>query len=55
MAMRYDSEKLPDIKTIRGFLGQALSFVLPSFHTMTGCDTTSYMFRAGKVRIFNKL
>ena len=29
--------------------------VLPAFHAISGCDTTSYFFRIGKVTIFNKL
>ena len=52
---KYDSEKYADIKTICGFLGQALSLVLPSFHTLTRCDTASYTFRVRKVRIVNEL
>ena len=52
---KYDSEKYADIKTICGFLGQALFLVLLSFHALTRGDTASYMFRVGKVRIVNKL
>ena len=38
---KYDSENYADIETICGFLRQALSLVLRSFHALNGCDTTS--------------
>ena len=37
------------------FFGQELCRALPAFHAISGCDTTSYFFRAGKVRVFKKL
>ena len=38
--MKYDHMKYADIGEICSFLGTKISFVLPSFHAITGCDTT---------------
>ena len=53
--MKYDHEKFADIGLIVNFLGTTVCGILPAFHSLTGCDTTSYFFRVGKVRVFNKL
>ena len=36
-------------------LEKHIALLLPAFHSITGCDTTSYFFRAGKCRIFKKV
>ena len=52
---KYENEKYAEISKICEYLGPQICLVLPAFHALTGCDTTSYFFRAGKVRIFKKL
>ena len=42
------------ITMILNYFGRDICKVLPQFHAMTGCDTTCYRLRAGKVRIFQK-
>ena len=29
--------------------------MLPYVHALTGCDTTSYFYGVGKIRVFNKI
>ena len=52
---KYEGEKYACIRTIVDSLGPDICSVLPAFHAITGCDTTSYLYRIGKVRAFNKL
>ena len=44
-----------DIGAICSFLGTKLSLTLPSLHAITGCDTTSYLYKVGKVKILKKM
>ena len=53
--IKYDHEKFADIGLIVIFLGKTVCVILPAFNSVTGCDTTSYFFRVGKVRVLNKL
>ena len=32
-----------------------MSLNLPKIHALTGCDTTSYFYRVGKIKVFKKL
>ena len=50
--MKYDYEMFADIDLIVKFLCTTICGILPAFHSITGCDTTSYFLRAGKVRVF---
>lgn len=52
---KYDNEKYARISKIVDFFGRDICLSLPAFHAITGSDTTSYFFRAGKVRVFKKL
>ena len=52
--MKIDHEKFVDIGKIYDFLGENISELLPHVHAITGCDTTSFFFGGGKVRIFKK-
>ncbi len=47
--------KYADIGAICSFLGTKVSLTLPSLHAITGCDTTSYLYKVGKVKILKKL
>ena len=51
----YEKGTYSDISIICEFLGKEICKSLLSFHAITGCDTTSYMFRVGKKRVFQKL
>ena len=51
----YDAEKYADVGAICDFLEEDVCLALPAFHTITGCDTTSYFYRAGKLRVFKKV
>ena len=53
--MQYDTEKFANISMICTFLGEKLCRTLPLFHALSGCDTTSYLYNVGKVKVFNKL
>ena len=47
--MKIDHESFVDISAICGHIGSEACNILPAFHSITGCDTTSFPFRAGKV------
>ena len=53
--LKYDHNKYADINTICTFLGPKICLALPAVHAMTGCDTTSYLFKVGKVKVMKKL
>ena len=53
--MMYEQGKYADIGKIVEFFGKEICLALPAFHSLTGCDTTSYFFRVGKGRVFKKL
>ena len=53
--LKYENDKYADIGKIAKHFDTDISAALPAFHGLTGCDTTSYFFRIGKVRVFKKL
>eukprot|EP00794_Sanderia_malayensis_P001365 gene1365-biopygen1116 len=53
--MKYERDSFADVGKICRFIGRQLCLSLPAFHSISGCDTTSYMFKTRKVRIFKKL
>ena len=50
-----DRQRYITVSDISEKLGVALSESLPACHALTGCDTTSSLFRIGKTTAFNKL
>ena len=44
-----------DIKTICNFFGNGICQILPRFHSINGCDTTSYPFGVGKINLLKKM
>ena len=46
---KYNHDKYADIGVICQFLGNDLCQALPAIHAISGCDTTSYFYKAGKV------
>ena len=53
--MNYDDDKYADIGAIVEHWGNTISLFLPTIHALTGCDTTSFFYRVGKVRILKKM
>ena len=53
--MRIDKERFIDISKIYEFYGSDVCSALPAFHSLTGCDTTSYPFSCGKIKPFKKM
>ena len=52
--MKIDSERFVNIRTIVDNIPEDAINCLPAYHSITGCDTTSYPFGVGKVRPWNK-
>ena len=48
--LKYETDKYADIGAICDYFGKNIALLLPVFHSITGCDTTSYFFRAGKCK-----
>ena len=53
--MKIDTEKYVSIRKIVNCLGTDICEMLPHFHAVTGCDTTSYLHGVGKVKVFKKI
>ena len=53
--MKIDHQKYVDIGKACSYLGEKVSLRLPQFHAITGCDTTSFFFGVGKVKVLKKL
>ena len=53
--MKIDHEKYVNVDRLVKYYGTDLCSVLPQFHAITGCDTTAYKFRVGKVNTFKKI
>ena len=53
--LKYENEKYANIRLICDTFGRELCLALPAFHALTGCDTTSYFFKAGKLRVLKKI
>ena len=49
---KYDAKKYANIRKICGCLGKDVCESILAFHAITSLDTTSYFFRAGKVKTF---
>ena len=44
-----------DIKAICNFFGNGICLILPGFHSITGCDISSFPFGVGKISPFKKM
>ena len=44
-----------DIKIICNFFENDICQILPGFHSITGCDTTSYPFGVGKISPYKNM
>ena len=52
--MKYAAGKYANIGKIVEYLGIDLSLKLVHIHAVTGCDTTSYFYGVGKMKVLNK-
>ena len=52
--MKIDDEKLVDVNDIWSNLPEKVRKLLPAYRSITGSDTTSYLFGVGKVKPFQK-
>ena len=48
--MMIDKETYVDILDIRSHFGDEVCEILPAYHSITGCDTTSFPANVGKLR-----
>ena len=53
--MKIDHQKYVVILKVLDYLGMEMSFRLPQLHAITGCDSTSFFFGVGKVKVLKKL
>ena len=53
--MMIDNETYVTMKRIREHFGNEVCDVLPAYHSITGCDTTSYPANVGKIDPFNRM
>ena len=53
--MKYDTHRYASIRKICEVLSPELCQILPAFHAITGCDTTSYFHRKNKATMFSTL
>ena len=53
--MKYDHDKYANIDAICKLLGDDLCRSLPAILALSGCDTTSYFYRVGKVKLLKKI
>ena len=52
--MKKDKQKYVDIRDVCKAYWDEVCDVLPAVHGITGCDTTSYPYKVGKVKPFKK-
>ena len=53
--MQIDLERFLNINAIEDRFGEKMCNVLHAYHSITGCDTTSYAATVGKVKPLKKL
>ncbi|MPD04419.1 hypothetical protein E2C01_100105 [Portunus trituberculatus] len=53
--MKINKESYVDIGDFCRTYGKEVCDVMPAYHSMTGCDTTSYKYKVGKVKPFKKM
>ena len=53
--MKIGPSKYVNIAKIVKHISHQVSIMLPYVHALTGCDTTSYLYGVGKIRVFNKI
>ena len=49
------TRNMPTLVRFAVFLGEKMCLALPAIHGLTGCDTTSFLFKVGKGKVMKKL
>ena len=52
--LKYDHEKFADIRKICSYLDKTLGLNLPKIQALIRCNTTSYFYRVGKIKVLKK-
>jgi len=52
--MQVDHNKFVNVGKIAKFFDESTCLQLPAFHSLTGCDTTSYFYHISKTSVFEK-
>ena len=52
--MKIGEKKFVNVRKSVQHLGKEISLKLPHIHAITGCDTTSYLYSVGKMKVLNK-
>lgn len=53
--MKIGKDRYVDVDEICNLYGEQICEVLPGYHSLTGCDTTSFPFKVGKVKPWKKM
>eukprot|EP00794_Sanderia_malayensis_P018600 gene18600-20470_t len=53
--MKIDSDRYASISCIQNHFGHDVCSILPAYHSIAGCDTTSFPYGAGKTKPFKKM
>ena len=53
--MNIAKKRYLDIGHFCNAYGKEMCDVLPGYHSVTGCDTTSYPFKVGKIKPLKKM
>ena len=53
--MNITKKRYLDISHFCNAYGKRMCDVLPGYHSVTGCDTTSYPFKVGKIKPLKKM
>ena len=53
--MRISADRYICVRSISNHYGNNVCNILPAFHSLTGCDTTSHPFGVGKIKPFKKM
>ena len=52
--MKIEINKFINIRKIKEYLGKDVTTKLPQVHTVTECDTTSFLHVVGKIKVLKK-
>ena len=53
--LKYDTNSYANIGTVCKYLGNTVSRNILQYHAITGCDTTSFFYRIGKISPFKEV
>ena len=52
---RKDDGQFADVGEIGSYFGRGVCLRLPSLHALSGCDTSSYFYSVGKVKLLKRV